>query len=121
VNQIQDRPSGTWQVTGPGQQVIAYVAGGSYPEARAAVRRRPDLRDIARRGFTPRRLRQHEAAAGGQWTQARHPDDESRAPWPSYSVLLADGSCLVAAPGQVPPCWQWAWHARRAAAGTRRR
>ena len=25
------RPSGTWQVTGPGQRTIAYVAGQSYP------------------------------------------------------------------------------------------
>lgn len=53
MNQIQDRPSGTWQVTDPGQQVIAYAAGGSHAEARAVVRHRPDLRDIV--GEAPRR------------------------------------------------------------------
>lgn len=60
------------------------MAGQSYPEVRAAVQCRPDLRDIARRGFSLRRLREHEAAAGGQWTQARqHPGDENTAPWPA--------------------------------------
>ena len=32
MNASQDGPSGTWQVTGPGQRTIAYVAGQSYPD-----------------------------------------------------------------------------------------
>jgi hypothetical protein len=50
VNAMQDRPSGTWQVTGPGQRTVAYVAGRTCPEACEAVRHRPDLRDITRLG-----------------------------------------------------------------------
>jgi hypothetical protein len=32
MNAFQDGPSGTWQVTGPGQRTIAYVAGQSHPD-----------------------------------------------------------------------------------------
>jgi len=32
MNAFQEGPWGTWQVTGPGQRTIAYVAGQSYPD-----------------------------------------------------------------------------------------
>lgn len=110
-----DTPSGTWQVDVPGQRAAAYVAGRTYREARDAVEHRPDLLDITDQGFSLRRLGEHEAAAGGQWTEARHPGGAGTEPWPSYSALLADGSCLVVTPiGQLPG-WQWDWRAAGAA------
>lgn len=99
------------QVDVPGQQAVAYVVGRSYREARHAVEHRPDLLDITGPGFSLRRLGEHEAAAGGQWTQARHPGRAGTQPWLSYSTLLGDGSCLVVTPiGQLPG-WQWDWRA----------
>ncbi len=80
-----DRPSEVWQVMDRHQRTFAFVAAGTYREARAAVRSRPDLRALAE-------LRESEISLQEQCAEARHPSDERTGPWSSCSFLLADGS-----------------------------
>jgi hypothetical protein len=77
VSETRDAPSGTWRVMDRGQRTFAFVEGETFPDARAAVQQRPDLRTIAERGFYLRRLRESEVTAREQWAEARHPGAES--------------------------------------------